>query len=188
MKNIFLIIFLCNAIFSKAQTYPLRTYGIDFPKDSYVKDTNNELPSYEGTWKGVWNNKTIFITFKKIKLYLTHNFGKEYYKDILIAKFKVVDNSGNTLFDNTNISDNNTKIEGGGFKKSDGKYLFSYSDPELCFKNGFITIEFTDSNKNQIEWKFMESSNLIDTDCFYHGLPKEQRPEPLPKEIILTKQ
>lgn len=39
-----------------------------------------------------------------------------------------------------------------------------------------------------MKFKFMEGSELIDSECFYHGKPADQRPEPLPKEIILTKQ
>ena len=56
MKKIFLFIVLVSLISCKAQTYPLRTYGISIPMNAYLKDTNNELPAYEGTWKGMWNN------------------------------------------------------------------------------------------------------------------------------------
>lgn len=186
MKNIFfLFIVFAFALSCKAQTYPLRTYGIEFPKDSYVKDTNNELSSYEGIWKGAWNNKTIFIAFKKIKLYLNHSIGNEYYKDVLIGKFKIIDNNGTVLFDNTNISDNKAKIEGGNFKKSDGKYSFTYSDPDVCDRNGYGTVYFTDSTKTKLEWKFGEGEVMIDTDCYYYG---QTWPEILPNSIILTKQ
>ncbi len=173
------------AVSCKAQTFPLRTFT-EIPENSYLKDTNNELQTYEGVWKGSWNNKTIYITLKKITNKYDNVF--KYYRDYLIAKFKVVDNSGNILFDNNNLSDDAAKIEGGKFRKFDNKYSFSYSDPDLCFKNGYITIQFLDSIKTSLEWKFMEGSNLIEPDCFYHSLPAEQRPEPLPKEIILLKQ
>ncbi|MDQ0593813.1 hypothetical protein QFZ37_002182 [Chryseobacterium ginsenosidimutans] len=66
MKNIFLLLIIIASIGCKAQTYPLRTFT-EIPENSYLKDTNNELPSYEGIWKGVWNNKTIYVTLKKIK-------------------------------------------------------------------------------------------------------------------------
>lgn len=146
MKNIFLLVLVIITISCRAQTYPLRTYRINFSKNSYVTDTNNELPQYEGVWKATWNNKTIFIAFKKIKLYLDHNIGSEYYKDVLIAKFKVLDNSGNILFDNTNVADNKAKIEGGTFRKKDDKYSFSYIDNDLCGITGYIMINFTDSS------------------------------------------
>ncbi|AYN01922.1 hypothetical protein EAG08_17940 [Chryseobacterium sp. 3008163] len=90
---------------------PLRTYT-DIPEDQcyYMKDTDNELPDYVGIWSGAWNNKTIYITFKKIN---TYNTFRKYNKDILIGKFKVVDSNGSILFDNTMISDDQAKIWGG---------------------------------------------------------------------------
>lgn len=142
--------------------------------------------AYEGTWKGTWNNKTIYINFKKV--INVYNPNLKIYKDFLIGKFKVVNNANAVLFDNTAVIDNKAKINGGKFRKLDGKYSFSYSDPDLCFKNGYITIQFLDSSKTSLEWKFMEGSNLIEPDCFYHDLPAEQRPEPLPEEIVLIKQ
>ncbi|MCD1116212.1 DUF6705 family protein [Chryseobacterium turcicum] len=107
MKNILLIILLSSAIACTAQTYPLRTFT-EIPENTYLKDTNNELQGYEGVWKGTWNNRTIFITFKK-NSYIYDNVLK-YYKDNLIGKFKVLDSNGNILFDNTNISDDKAKI------------------------------------------------------------------------------
>jgi len=166
----------------KAQTYPLRTYT-EIPENAYLKDTNNELPSYEGTWRGSWNNKTIFITFKKITN--TYDSVLKYYKDFLIGKFKVVDINGNILFNNTSISDDKSKIDGGKFRKKDGKYSLSYDDSDLCGRNGYITIQFTDAAKTKLEWILSEGEVIIDKDCFYYG---QTWPEPLPKNIILTKQ
>lgn len=189
MKNVFLLIMLIIITNCKSQIYPLRTYNLDeFPKDSYVKDTNNELPAFEGTWKGSWNNKTIFITFKKIKYYKSFLDYRAYYADILVGKFKVLDNNGNILFDNTNISDNNAKIKGGNFRKTDDKYSLIYNDPDLCHMTGSGRINFTDSTKTKLEWRYSQNNDWVENECFYHGLPYSQRPEPLPSNIILTKQ
>ncbi|MFC0343517.1 DUF6705 family protein [Epilithonimonas hispanica] len=182
MKNIILFLVFAISMSCNAQTYPLRTY-IDMPENAYLKDTNNELPTYEGTWFGSWNNKTIYITLKKVTN--KYNSILKYYEDLLIGKFKVINNTGAVLFDNTSISDDKAKIEGGSFKKSDGKYLFSYLDMDLCARNGYGTIQFTDTTKTKLEWKFSEGEVMIDTDCFYYG---QTWPEPLPKSIILTKQ
>lgn len=167
----------CNA-----QIYPLRTYKFNFPLGSYQKDINNELPSYEGTWKGNWNGKDIYITFIKIKYY--HS---EYYSDILVGKFKIYDYYGNILFDNTNLDNNNSKIKGMTFFNRNGeKYRLDYLDNDLCGLNGYIDINFTDSTKTKLNFKFNEGSNLITKDCPYYNSP--EFPQPLPKEIILTKQ
>jgi len=190
MKNILLISLFIFTFSCKAQqVYPLRTYNLaEFPKDSYLKDTNNELLQYEGTWKGTWNNKTIFITFKKIKYYKSFLDYRAYDADILVGKFRVLDNNGNILFDNTNLTDDNAKIKGSNFRKLDDKYSFIYIDPDLCHTSGSGRISFTDTTKTQLEWKYSQDFNLIDKTCFFHGLPQSERPEPLPMNIILTKQ
>lgn len=170
----------------KAQlVYPLRTY-INLPENSYLKDTNNELQDYEGTWKGTWNNKTIFLTFKKVTN--KYNPNLKYYKDLLVGKFIVKDINGAILFDNTNLSDDNSKIKGGKFRKVDDKYSLIYIDPDLCHTTGSAKISFTDATKTKLEWKYSQDFNLIDNTCFFHGLPQSERPEPLPMSIILTKQ
>ena len=184
MKNIFyLLLILVSSISCKAQTYPLRTYT-QLPTGAYLKDTNNELLAYEGTWKGSWDGKIIYLSFKKMVYYYKSTYG--YYADILIAKFKVTDLNGNNLFDNTNLTDQNAKIVGGKFKKLNQKYSLGYVDNDICGLNGFIEINFTDSTKTKLAWKFNEGSNLITKDCPYYN--SAVFPQPLPKEIILTKQ
>lgn len=186
MKTIFLFIILTASISCKAQqTFPLRTYT-DIPENSYLKDTNNELNDYIGTWKGTWNSKTIFITFKKVLN--KYNPTLKYYKDFIIGKFIVKDNNGNILFDNTNISDDQAKIKGFGLIKNTEKYLISYTDPDLCHMTGSARISFTDPTKTKLEWKYSQSNDWVENECFYHGLPYSQRPEPLPSNIILTRQ
>lgn len=186
MKNLlFISLFIFTFSCKAQQIYPLRTY-IDIPENSYLKDTNNELQDYVGTWKGTWNNKTIFLTFKKVNN--NYNSTLKYYKDYLIGKFIVKDVNGNVLFDNTNLSDDYAKIRGFGFIKNMDKYLISYIDPDLCHTTGSIRINFTDTSKTQLQWSYSQDFNLIDKTCFFHGLPQSQRPDPLPMNIILTKQ
>ena len=180
-RNLFLLIFSL-AISCKSQIYPLRTYS-QIPENAYLKDTNNELLSYAGTWKGTWNNKTIYITFSKI----TNQYDDvlKYYKDNLTAKFKILDTDGTVLFDNTSSDDLNAKIWGGKFRKLDDKYSLIYIDPELCNTSGNVIINFVGDDKNQLHWKFNQSSNMITSDCRFYstGIP-----EVLPKEIVLARQ
>jgi hypothetical protein len=163
---------------------PLRTYT-DIPEDQcyYMKDTSNELPDYVGTWAGTWNNKTIYITFKKTNRY---NPFFKYNKDILIGKFKVVNSSGSILFDNTNITDDKAKLLGGNFARDENNlYGLTYTDRDVCNISGKIHIHFTDTSKTQIDWQFSYNSMMISTDCQYHatGIP-----DVLPKGVVLTKQ
>ncbi|MCS3867542.1 hypothetical protein J3D55_000458 [Chryseobacterium ginsenosidimutans] len=185
MKNIILILFILFTISCKSQTYPLRTYT-DIPDNSYLKDTNNELADYVGTWKANWNSKTIFIYIsKEVNKY---NSGLYVYIDSLIIKFKVTDIAGNILFDNTNLTGDYVKINGINFRNGENKYYFTYVDTDLCLRTGFVDISFTDSTKTQLKWHYGETENLIDSDCFYYNYPPNQRPEPLPYNAVFTKQ
>lgn len=185
MKNIFLfILFISTLSFKAQQIYPLRTYS-DVPVNAYIKDIDNELVPYEGTWKGTWGGKTVFLYLKRVKNYYTHLENKPYYNDILIGKFKVQDSNGNILFDNTNLTDDNAKIFGSGFKKVDDKYSLIFSDPDLCHTSGIININFTDPTKTKLNWKYFYRNEIVTVDCPYYNT---EIPQPLPKEIVLTKQ
>ena len=183
MKNIITILLLLITFSCKSQIYPLRTYT-DVPDNSYLKDTNNELNDYIGTWKATWNNKTIFIYIsKEINKYKLYT-----YMDYLIIKFKVTDATGTVLFDNSNLTGDDVKIKGINFKNGQNKYYLTYVDQDLCMRSGFVDIEFTDSTKTNLKWHYGETENWIDQDCFYYGLPPAQRPDPLPKYAIFIKQ
>ncbi|MEN5310350.1 DUF6705 family protein [Chryseobacterium cucumeris] len=185
MKNTFLLILLTIAITCKAQTYPLRNY-IDLPENSYEKDTNNEFSLYIGTWKGNWSNKIIYVSLSKITNKYDDTF--KYYRDFLIARFKVTDLNGNILFDNTNLPDDKTKIKGIGFRKIDDKYSLIYIDRDLCMRSGTILLNFTDTTKTQLQWKYSQDENWISKDCFYDGWAQADVPQPLPNNIIMIKQ
>lgn len=173
------------SISCKAQTYPLRSY-FERPENSYLKDTNNEFQYYKGIWKGEWNGKIMYIYIEKIE-HKYESYLKEY-RDVLIARFKVTNLSGSILFDNTSLPDDDVKIEGMRFRKQDDKYSLVYSDKDLCGRSGTILINFTDSSKTQLQWKYMQSENWINKDCFYHDWAPADVPQPLPNNIILVKQ
>lgn len=83
MKKLIILIALHSLFLSCAQVYPLNTYS-EVPNNAYIKDINNELVPYEGNWKGTWNNKTIFISFKKIKKQFNYNDNKDYTRSALL--------------------------------------------------------------------------------------------------------
>lgn len=185
MKNIFLILLTLIFLSCKAQTYPLRTFT-NIPENSYLKDTNDEFQAYEGTWKATWNNKIIYVTFKEVEHF--YNTTLKQYRDILIARFKVTNLNGQILFDNTNLPDNEVKIEGQKFRKIDDKYSFIYIDMDLCDRSGDIRINFTDATKTKLQWSYSQDENFIEPDCFYYSYALQDYPQPLPNNIVLVKQ
>lgn len=187
MKNILLIFAtILITVTLNAQTYPLRTYGIKYPPNSYVQDVNNELLPFVGNWTGTWKNRTLYLNFKKIKYYTSYLEDRAYYIDIIIGKFKVIDNSsGKILFDNTSLPDNEAQIEGIKFKQNTNRYTLGYNDPSVCL-SAFLYIRLTDSSNTKLEFQLSEIPGVIDKNCPYYNAP--EMPEPLPSNIILTKQ
>ncbi|MFP3835532.1 DUF6705 family protein [Chryseobacterium sp. SIMBA_028] len=184
MRNRLIILGICAVFSCKAQQiYSLRPVETSLPERSYQKDTNNELPEYEGTWKGTWDNKTVFVTFKK--LIYQYNPYRKFYSDYLIGKFKVIDGNGSILFDNTNISDEKAKIKGVNFRRWGDKYALAYVDPDLCGTSGTIAIKFADLSRTKLNWNLYFGSNMITSDCQYYNT---DIPDSLPEEITLTKQ
>ncbi|ANF51849.1 hypothetical protein A0O34_15610 [Chryseobacterium glaciei] len=188
MKKLFLFILLGGTFFCNAQeVLPLTSMNNELPLNAYIKDIDNQLPAFEGKWEGISNNKTFTIVFKKVKYYDTLAQKNPYYKDMLWGKFQVKDLNGKTLFDNLSLEDNYSKIQGMRIHPS-GKYELIYIDPDLCNKVGLIMIGFTDSSKKELKFKYKDYPQSLDSSCFYYGKPIDQQPDPLPKEIILTKQ
>jgi len=188
MKRILLIIMLHALALSCAQIYPIYTTD-RVPLNAYIKDINNELLSYEGTWKGQWDNKVFYITFKRIKVQKDYSSDHIFYKDVLVGKFKVLTaDEVLTIYDNTNLSDNNTKIVGSRFFLTPvHRYSLIYVDPDICSRSGSIRINFINSNQTQLNWKYTDTTDMLPSDCPYLNTP-DPLPDPLPKEIILTKQ
>ncbi|MFN1216088.1 DUF6705 family protein [Chryseobacterium kwangjuense] len=188
MKKIYTALSLGIVLFCKSQQiFPLATKSNELPANSYIKDIDNQLPAFEGEWKGNWNNKTLIIIFKKFKNYDTISQKNPYYIDLLYGRFQVRETNGKILFDNLLDQDTNSKIQG-LFITVNGNYQLLYMDPDLCNKVGLVTIGFTESSKTELKLRYKDYPQNLDSKCFYYGKPADQHPEPLPKEIILTKQ
>ena len=66
MKNTILLLFLFFTIIScKAQNYPLNTDYETIPNNSHIKDMNNVLEKYAGTWKSTIGNKEVYLYITK---------------------------------------------------------------------------------------------------------------------------
>ena len=188
MKQILIILLLHSIFLSCAQIYPLNT-NTEVPVNAYIKDTNNELLPFEGLWKGTWDNKVFYINLIRIKKELTYSDNHIYFKDILVGKFKILDsNEALTMYDNTNLPNDDTKIWGGRFFTIPIKrYSLNYLDPDLCLITGNIQINLINSSNTQLNWKFYDTTDMLMSDCPYLN-SLDPFPQPLPENIILTKQ
>ncbi|MFP3597324.1 DUF6705 family protein [Chryseobacterium sp. SIMBA_029] len=107
---IFLLTFISVISCKAQQTYPLNTFMEDIPQGGYVKDLNNELPPYVGTYKAYdqGNEITLFITKEDNRP--TNVVDKQFYQDALVIKYIVKNRSNQILQDTQNISNPNIYI------------------------------------------------------------------------------
>ena len=174
------------------QTLPLNTPYTNIDNNgSYVKDIDNALPFWVGTWKGTVGNKEYTFQFTTF-LHHTVSFpsGNYYYKDKLMGKFKVVDLTTNdVLYDDLSVSNfEDYKIEL-SYPGNNIGYVFAFDDDNAHCNN---SVEFTllkiPTNPNQIKYLNFEYTEFISpSDCIYPE--QEDIPMFLPKtEVILTRQ
>lgn len=167
-------------------TLPLNSY--DYPNGAYLKDLDNELPFYVGTWEGVHDNKKYTFEFTIFYQHITdYGNGYYHYEDSLMGKFKVVDlMTGLTIYDNLSASSYEdykiflaTLNSGGSFSYLDVQNCYNHIDFKL-FKIAGSTNQL---NYNQFEFRDF-SNSLID--CPYTN--QEDIPMFLPQgEFNLTK-
>jgi hypothetical protein len=122
MKKIILTITIGLIFYSCKAQSPVLNMEIDTkydaPNNSYYKDVNNVLNSYEGTW--LYANGNTSLKIKLIKR--AKHFNGKYYEDLLVGGYQYIENGVekiNTLTDadNLNIGDD-ASIEGNNIYKN----------------------------------------------------------------------
>lgn len=192
----YLIFLIAIASFScKAQrTYPMSIDYTNYLKNNnYIKDTNNDLDKFVGTWKWInpTNSNTYFeINFFKV-LYWNPNNINNHFEDTILGNYKYVENGvviTNTLTWNTynDLYSNTFPVIMSNVEKPLFKELLinmrDVAKNKTCKANfNIIDLNATTLTAN---WK------LISTDQIRVGqnLPNVQQGFSIPTDIILTKQ
>ncbi|UOE38536.1 DUF6705 family protein [Chryseobacterium oryzae] len=157
MKNILLIfVFLLCIISCKAQVIgtleqleecamrPNHDEGCpDLENITYVKDTNNRLNQFVGTWKGNYGGKQYEIHFEK-KL----QFGEDVKWDRIFGKMVIKNNSGNIIYNSMNETDTNISFFGDNFQKR--SYVMHFVGNYNCLESGDVFIETKLNNPNEM--------------------------------------
>jgi len=123
-----------------------RNYPHDIPDGAYIKDVNNILDKYVGTWEG--NNQGKHYEFFIIEE--TTNF-LEITSDELWITYRITDNTtGNILVDTTSpFIDSWLIIKGKYFMLNAEIYVLSYLGLESnCGQNGDVHIAIQQGNEN----------------------------------------
>ena len=138
------------------QMVPLNT--VEHSNGAYLKDLDNQLPYFVGTWEGTSNNFKYTFEFT-LFLQQLRTFGNSryYYKDELKAKFEVLDLSTNQIL-YTDL-DTTTRED---YKISevhiwqDQEFFFYYMDKDHCFNTAKFKLIKNLNNLNEVTYKGFE--------------------------------
>lgn len=182
-----LTFFILSFVSCKAQqTYPLNTYPDDVPAGSYLKDLNNELNPYVGSWNASFNGKTINIIISKNEHHLfKRDLTTIFYQDALIVKFIVKNSSGLVLQNNSNTQ---SEVDRNFITSTSTRnnHVFLYYNGTNCGV-GWGEIELKKLQANQISWSYRPNDTVLTT----KNCPGNQDTTiylPETKDLIFTKQ
>lgn len=174
---ILLIILSCKSKIIKVENF--ENYNSDLPDGAYIKDVNNVLDKYVGTWKGVFEgNNYEFRIIKKTE----DNLDLKYKEDLLLMRYKITDSSGNIIENTLSLPDNDVLVVSGIHLTESGGYLLNYVGRDDCGQNGDIYISVYGSQNKKMQLSLHVYGEFYSEDCI------EEAQQVIPKEIELTKQ
>ncbi|AZA77815.1 hypothetical protein EG347_09940 [Chryseobacterium sp. G0186] len=187
MKINIIIFLLIGSVFCKAQQeYPINTMPFNLPPNSYIKDFNNELNPYIGTWLSEYNGQQITLYINKV---INKNFSykdKIYFKDAIIVKYIIKNNLGNILQSTIENNDDKRNFISHTVINTASNQLGLYYTGADC-GIGWGSIEIKKLNSTQISWSYYPNSttlnnitcpNVVDTKIY---LPETEN-------LVFTKQ
>lgn len=184
-KMLFALTLIISLISCKAQTLPLNTALLDIPNGAYIKDTNNELAPYIGTYKANFNGSetTLYITKEENKVQKRST--KQFYRDALVIKYIVRNSSGTALQDTQNNNLDIASIFSIGTEPIENTITFVYRGTHCNV--GFGEIKLKKINSTQISWQYRPNDIVTTADKCPPTLDtKIYLPET--KDLIFTKQ
>lgn len=170
MKQIILLVTLVMGLTAcNAQIYPLNTFFEDVPNYSYMKDLDNLLSPYVGTYKATYdgNETTLYIT-KEDKMLTDYGPNdKKYYEDVLHIKYTVKKISSGVILQDTRnpIDPKRNKIISIGTNTLDNNSVELIHFGGAC-EIGGGNIKLRKPSANQISWSYYPDSLLLNVaDC-----------------------
>ncbi|MCW3160359.1 hypothetical protein [Chryseobacterium oryctis] len=148
------------------QIYPLLTSVGNVPNLSHLKDTNNELQSFVGTYAATYNGNqiTLYITKEDEKLFNTR--GKQIYRDVLEIKYVVKNSTGTVLQDTKNLvlPDESLKyrIYSLWVTENGNKAELIYNGTNCNV--GFGSIDLKKLNATQLSWEYKPNDIVTTAD------------------------
>lgn len=128
----------------------------DLENITYVKDTNNRLNQFVGTWKGNYDGKQYEIKLEK-KINYKENISDNLSWDRIIGRILVKDSSGNIIYNSMNKPDKDTFFFGYNFQR--GVYMMYFVGNYSCLEAGDVFIETRINNPNEMTLVYFQDKD-----------------------------
>ncbi|SIT17648.1 hypothetical protein SAMN05421786_107199 [Chryseobacterium ureilyticum] len=190
MKKILLLIIIIITTFCKAQQeYPLRTDYTETPNYSYLKDTNNELSSFVGTYEATYQDKKITLFINKLIHKFFDNSQYKHYKDVLSIRYIIKSSSGHIVQDTQGMNLPEQQLRHTIYSmwvEDNGNKLLLYYGGTNCGV-GWGSIILKKLNDTQMSWEYRPNDIILDDSRCPVGTDiKIYLPET--KDLVFTKQ
>ena len=193
MKNLYMkllstLCFLVITISCKAQIYPLKTDYTEISQNSYLKDINNELDAFIGTYRTQFqgNEITLYLT-KEIQRYFERGNYK-FYNDVISVKYTIKSLNGTVLQDTQSMNIPLQQIRHTIYSRwtEYGNKLLLYYGGTNCGV-GWGSIILTKIDASQLLWEYTPNDIIIDSNKCPSGTDINIY-LPQTKDLIFTKQ
>lgn len=185
MKNRILILvifslfsspFFAQQIIPVESVYNLRKNGATPDSAFSIKDVNNVLLRFVGTWKGIYNTNNYEIRIERITVPFFEGV-----EDILIMRYKITTSSG-ILKEETLSLPANEAVNITGNYLQNRTYIFTYQGTDFeCGQYGDVYISAGyNGNPNKMGLHLNPDHILLDTSA----CPNGRAPMPFPEEMM----
>ena len=170
----------------KSQILPLNTLVDDVPQGAYVKDLNNELNAYTGTYKTNYNGNEITLFINKVEHKLEKRTNKDYFVDVLDVKYIVKNSSGLILQNTSNGTTANIEFYSIRLRSYNNTVTFYYSGTNC--KVGWGKVILKKHSSTQLSWEYYPNSRILDSTTCPPGTDTTVYLPDTEDELIFTKQ
>ncbi|OBS13307.1 hypothetical protein ATE49_14755 [Elizabethkingia miricola] len=160
-KNIIILTVFLSIFCIKAQTISISSYVGQIPNGAYLKDIDNTLPLFTGTWIANFEGKQVTLNISdKIENHPLKLLNTNYYSDVLFMRYTITDSNGNQLASTMNNAITTSNIISTYTSSDKNSVAFDYKGEECGIGEGYIVLKKIDSN--HAKWEYHSTGGLID--------------------------
>lgn len=141
------------------QIYPLNTDFRTIPNNAYLKDINNELLPYIGTWKATFDSKEIIIKVDKIENHSVKSGTQIFYRDVLFIRYSIKNSQGIVIKSTLNLPTSQSGIQSDVTFPNENLVAFTYSGGDCTFGWGDVSLKLVDPT--HLKWNYQPEGVIL---------------------------